>query len=171
MENLFPLFFIVIVLLSIIGKIKKRPRPPKATKATEPGWIQKLNAMLAEIQERLQQSPQGGASGPSAWERLLKGADLSGSQPDGQSETRDDVVVETVKPVLRPAGARPVAPERAPTTRRDKTAPIAAAPPTQVGPVAKGSIPTLPRSRADLRQAVIWSEILGPPVALKDKPL
>jgi hypothetical protein len=26
----------------------------------------------------------------------------------------------------------------------------------------------LPTSRSDLRQAVVWSEILGPPIALRD---
>ena len=167
MENLFPLIFIVIALISIIGQIKKRSKPPGAAKASQVGWMQKLNTMLAELQQRLQQPPQGGAPGPSPWERLLKGSGLPDSPPDVPAAIRDEV--QEVKSASRPARVRPVVPGRAPAAGRDKIPPVATAPPTLVASVAKGSATPLPRSRADLRKAVIWSEILGSPVALRDK--
>jgi hypothetical protein len=169
MENLFPLIFIVIALLSIIGKLKKRPRAPE-TKASEVGWIQKLNALLADVQQRLQQPPQDGASGQSPWERLLKGADLSGSQPDGPAARDVEPVADAVTGSPRPARNRPMAPVRATVAARmDKTAPVVTAVRTPAAAFAKGSVSSLRGRRADLRNAVVWSEILGPPVALKDK--
>jgi hypothetical protein len=170
MENLFPLIFIVIALISIINKTKKRPKPARDTKAPEAGWVQKLNAMLADIQQRLQQAPQGGASGPSPWERLLKGVEVPGSQPDAQAAAGDEPALEALKTATRPARILPVASERATAVRMDKTPPAATAFQTPAASLEKVSVRPVPGSRADLRKAVIWSEILGPPVALKDKP-
>lgn len=171
MENLFPLIFIVIALLSIINKLKKRSKPRRDAKAPEAGWIQKLNAVLADIQQRLQQSPQGGAPGPSPWERLLKGGDLPGSPSHVPAGARDELEVESVPSAPGPARIRPVAPERAPAARADKTPPVSSGLQAPAASSGKVSVTPAPGSRADLRKAVVWSEILGPPVALKDKPL
>ncbi len=170
MENLFPLIIIVIALLSIINKIKKRSKPARDAKAPEAGWIQKFNAILADIQQRLQQPPKGGAPGPSQWERLLKRSDLPSSQSDVQAAARDELVVEAVQTAPRSARIRPVAAERAPAARMDKTPPVSSARQAPAASIGKVSVTPAPGSRADLRKAVIWSEILGPPVALKDKP-
>jgi hypothetical protein len=46
---------------------------------------------------------------------------------------------------------------------------VAAEPPLVAIKARRTPIPSvLPTSRSDLRQAIVWSEILGPPIALRD---
>jgi len=166
MENIFTLIVIIIAVLSVFSKLKGKQK-------TQPGsaWVTKLRAFLTDTQKKIQQQSKDHTAGASGWDRLLDSGETFRSPSDADEAALDDQVLieaETQPPVKRMPPEAPV--------RIQQTSP---ADTTQLVPAAvqrrkalhagKRSHTFIAAGRADLRKAVIWSEILGPPMALRDR--
>jgi hypothetical protein len=81
----------------------------------------------------------------------------------------DDLVFEEAQTPAASEKMPPAAPVRAQTIRSDKTQGAPGVRRRKAVHAGQPSYTSMAVSRADLRKAVIWSEILGPPVALRDQ--
>jgi hypothetical protein len=165
MDNIITLIVIFIVLGSMIRKLKARQKAKQGATSKGANWITKLNAFLADIQRQIEQQSKGRSSGASGWDHLLDGGEPYRSQPDADEAALDDRVFEEVPTQPRPKKMPPAAPVRAQTSRSDKVPGVTRRRAVHAG---QPSCAPMAVSRAGLRQAVIWAEILGPPVALRD---
>ncbi len=166
MDNLFTLIIIIIAILSLIGKVKPRGRSPKMSKSkSKPSWLDKLNAFIEEVQQsQSSEAPEEESEiGASQWRTLMEKETASVSEHSRREHDLSDLELDEVP---KPSKARPAsnaARARAGLPKREPVVPDPpAVPEEQAGHLA------LPHSRADLRRAIVWSEIIGPPVALRD---
>lgn len=170
MDNIITLIVIFIVLGSMIRKLKARQKAKQGATSKGANWITKLNAFLADIQRQIEQQSKGRTSGASGWDHLLDGGEPYRSQPDADEAALDDRVFEEAQTQPHPKKMPPAAPVRAQAIRSDKTRVVVPGV-TRRKAVHAGqpSCGPMAVSRAGLRKAVIWAEILGPPVALRDQ--
>jgi hypothetical protein len=167
MENIVTLIVILIVLWSVISKRRAKKKARRGDAAPPGGsWIARLNTLLTDIQKRLQQQPKTSAGGTFDWRRLLDGEALR-SQSDADEAAPDEPVFEEMAPSAAPESTPPADPAVARVTRADRTQPVPDTPRREAYQRGKPSFASTAASRSDLRKAVIWSEILGPPVALR----
>jgi hypothetical protein len=169
MDNIVTLIVIFIVLGSMTRKFKARQKAKQGATPPDGGWLTKLKAALADIQRQIEQQSKGRTSGASGWDHLLDGGEPYSSQPDADEAALDDRVFEEGLTQPHPDKMPPAAPLRAPTFRSDKTRVVPGVTRRKAVHAGQPSCATMAVSRADLRQAVIWAEILGPPVALRDQ--
>ena len=168
MDDLFTLIIIIVTVLSVVGKLKTKPA---ATKKSPPkgiaGWLTKLNTYLEEMQ-RQAIPPQEEAEediGADRWRRLMENETASippaGDMGEdlGDLEFVEDPEPSRAKPASDAARARVGLPPRQPPAQAE-----APAEPLSVPEDRQILVPT---SRDQLRQAIVWAEIIGPPVALK----
>ncbi len=170
MDNIFTLIVIIIAVVSVVSKIKSKQKTKQG--ATPPGgggWIKKLNDFLADIQTKMEQQSKDRTTGASGWDQLLDGGEGFSSPSDADEAALDDLVFEEAETPPHTKKMPSAAPVRAQTTRSDKTQFVPGIPRRKAVHAGKPSYTSLATSRADLRKAVIWSEILGPPVALRDQ--
>jgi hypothetical protein len=165
MDDIIALIVVIITIVSAIVRIKAKQKPTAGAKPAMGGDLgTKLKAFFAEIQQRLEEQTPKGPSGTSRWDTLLN-ADKAKDPPVQSYElSLEDIELEEEK--------KPVAPAKKPPTRpaRVHHKPVEKRP---VGPRPEQCAPELlPANEtpcpAFLRRAVVWSEILGPPVALRD---
>jgi len=170
MDNIITLIVIFIVLGSITRKLKTRQKA-KQEGATPPdgGWLTKLKAALADILRQIEQQSKGRTNSVSGWDQLLRGGQPYSSQPDLDEAAPDALVFEEEQTQPHPKKMPPAAPGRDQTIRLDKTQVVPGAKRRKALHAGQPSSATMAVSRADLRKAVIWAEILGPPVALRDQ--
>lgn len=191
MEDLIPfLIFIIVGILSVVAKSKARKKKKQGQPPKKGGdLITRLNAFLTDVQKRLEAQSQAGTPGAqSGWEQLLGRPRPGAARPlPGKEESLDDLVLEETDIPPAPPGPKPirrhtmllVEPEKKPGRRladaprpaaRARQTPTAPAPAPQPEARATGSPPpaAAPKTRAGLRRAVVWSEIIGPPMALRD---
>lgn len=166
MDNIFTWIVIIIAILSAISEIRKKQRAKKGAKPKGRSWVKKLDAFLTDIQNRLEQQSKGSTDGASEWSRLRDGGEVGRSRSDADEEVFDELVFEEIEPPPRPK-EKPSA--RVRPTRSDETQSVPGAPQPKALDAGKPSYAAMAVSRAELRKAVIWSEILGPPVALRDQ--
>ena len=169
MDNIITLIVIFIVLGSMIRKLKARQKAKQGATSKGANWITKLNAFLADIQRQIEQQSKGRSSGASGWDHLLDGGEPYRSQPEADEAALDDRVFEEVPTPPHPKKMPPAAPVRAQTIRSDKTRAVPGVTRRRALHAGQPSCAPMAVSRAGLRQAVIWAEILGPPVALRDQ--
>jgi hypothetical protein len=160
MDNLFTLIAIIIVVVSVVRKIKAQQKSPSGATAPGGGWITKLNAFLADIQRKMEQQPSGRATGASGWDQLLDGGSQANSLEDLEFEEEEIPPSPPPMPIVTPS--------RAYKNRSDNQQIIPAGPRRSARCSEKQPLLRVARNRAALRKAVVWSEILGPPVALKN---
>jgi hypothetical protein len=169
MDIVITLIVIAIAVWSMVSRYKaQRKKQPSATPVTG-GWITTLKAFLVNIQRQIEQQSKNRTGDASGWDRFLDDSQTDSYSTDLNEAALDDRVLtkaQTQPPSKRVA---PVAPVRAQTSRSDKTQVDLGAPQRRALPAGKPSRAIMAASRAGLRQAVIWSEILGPPVALRDQ--
>ncbi len=166
MDNLFTLIIIIIAILSLFGKVKPKGRSPKAsTSKGKPSWLDKLNAFIEEVQQHQsrEEPVEDSDIGASQWRTLMEKETASIPQHSHRETDLSDLELVDVP---KPSKARPASNAARARAGLPKREPVAPEPPA-VDVVHETSL-TLPHSRADLRRAIVWSEILGPPVALKD---
>jgi len=168
MDNIVTLIVIFIVLGSIIRKFKAQQKAKQGATPPDGGWLTKLKAALADLQRQIEQQSKGRTSGASAWDHLLDGGEPHSSQPDADEAALDDRVFEEAQTQPHPKKMPPAAPVRAQTIRSDKTQGMPGVRRRKAVHAGQPSCAPMAVSRADLRKAVIWAEILGPPVALRD---
>lgn len=165
MENIFTLIVIIIAVLSVFSKLKVKQK-------TQPGgaWVTKLRAFLTDIQRKIEQQSKDRTAGASGWDRLLDSGETFRSPSDADEEALDDQVLveaKTQPPAKRMPPEAPVRIQQ--TSPSDTTQLVRAAQRRKALQTGKRSPTFMAAGRADLRKAVIWSEILGPPMALRDQ--
>lgn len=189
MEDFLPiLFFIIVGILTAVGKSKARKKKKQGSPPKKGGdLITRLNAFLTDVQKRMEaQSKAGPSTGQGGWEQVLGKIRPGATRPvPHEEESLDDLVLKEpvippapsepkpirrhtmllVEPEIKPGRPKAAAPRPAARVRKAPPAPM----PQPAAPAMAGPPPsTISRTRAGLRQAVIWSEIIGPPVALRD---
>jgi hypothetical protein len=144
------LIWIVLFLFYVVSIIIKRGRAAQKTSGKTapkklPEWKEKLNKFLSQVQ-----------------------------QAAGQEKPLEDpglILEELSFEEIEPAVEKPPAPKRKPLVPKRKPALVKAE--SKSPEPAFAAKKTRPNDLAfgiqDLRKAVIWSEILAPPLALRDK--
>jgi len=170
MENMFTPILIFIVLWSIFRKLKAQQKAKSGATSKGGNWITRLNDFLADIQRKIEQQSKDRTTGASGWDQFLDDGEEFGSPSDVDEAALDDLVFEEAQAQPHLKKMAPVAHVRAQTIRSDKTQVVPGGV-TRRKAVHAGQPSCAPMavSRADLRKAVIWAEILGPPVALRDQ--
>jgi hypothetical protein len=161
MDNLFTLIAIVIVVVSVVRKIKAKQKSSAGAAAPAGGWVTKLHAFFADIQRQIEQKSSVGPADASAWRQLMEG--------DSQADSLEDLDLEEEETPPAPKKMPPVSPGRVQKIRSDQKQTIPGAPQRSALGFEKRAPLKVARNRAELRKAVIWSEIFGPPVSLKDQ--
>ena len=167
MEDLITiLLFIGITVFTIIRKVSSKQKPGKKGKPTAPpkqGTLTfKINEFIAKVQERIEAETGQEPSSSAQWRELMDDGMVSLQEP----ETLEDLVIEeVVEPPTQPKRST----TRIPSTPRRKKSPVELPPvPISASQAALQANQLLPRTPSDLRKAVVWAEIIGPPVALRD---
>lgn len=167
MENFIPIIFVLIFIFSILSRKKARKDARTGGKPAPTGSLaQRLNAFLTDVQKRIEQEAAAAKGTPdvSGWSQLVD---------DDEEESLEGLVLEADERVVMP----PPAPKPSPPPKRREQSRIrrvqdVAAPPRQKPEPAPAAKTVQRRSRgfdrAALRRAIVWSEIIGPPVALRE---
>ena len=148
---------VIIFLVYMVFIILKKTRA--ASKSEErgggrsrPGLQGKLDKFLSRIKAEIEAANPKGSNEETGWEKFLPQEEDVKTVRDASPPERIEPVIEK-KPVLKvkPAPARPASKSIKPVVDGKKT------------------LPGLEYGIRDLRKAVIWSEILAPPLALRDE--
>lgn len=169
MENIVTLILIFIALWLISRKFIAQQKTKQGAASKGGNWITRLNAFLADIQRKIEQQSKDRTTGASGWDQFLDDGEEFGSPSDADEAALDDLVFEEAQTPLHPKKMPPAAPVRAQTIRSDKTQVVPGVTRRKAVHAGQPSCAPMAVSRADLRKAVIWAEILGPPVALRDQ--
>jgi hypothetical protein len=181
MDDIIKFIVIVIAILSLVGKFKakqhktKRPKPQKTG-----GWITKLNAYLEEIQKSVEQQadpskapeqddPEQDDMDAAAWRALMEKDTAAISAKHSADDELGDLELELVEEPEQPKTKK--VPEAIKVRQDAPTEPQLVPDALQTALVRppKRRRFKLPANPTDLRTAVIWSEIIGSPVALRDQ--
>jgi hypothetical protein len=168
--DLFFLFiFLAIILVNIYKKMKRPARAPEAEKPKpKSSWRELLEDALKQLEEKVPQeaAPEAGefpASRQTGWEAIVskeKTATLKRAEPPKP-------VMETLS-VERPEGLVTVEAAEQPMAWEDRHPPEMDGADIPVpGLAVKGGRPES-HSLRELRHAVVWSEILSPPLGIRD---
>lgn len=170
MEDLIMLivFLIIFTGSAIFSKLKAKLRKQQQASPSAGGWTAKFIELINAIARQIEQQGADRNTGASGRDQVLGGGGTFNSTADAYEETADDwMEEEDSQPFLK--RRQPAPPVRAHTSQTDITQCVPDAARRQALQVCKSSRTFTAPSRADLRNAVIWSEILGPPVALRDE--
>jgi len=154
-ENLiWILIFLVFIVSVILKKARAGSKDGKAGAAkSQSGWRAKLDKYLAQIKQEMEASKKEGSDADTVWEELMQ------YEEDPPEPARKETSFESREPVTE-------------KTRSLKIEPVikkVAAESTIPAPYAKEAQPNyFSFGIQDLRKAVVWSEILAPPLALRD---
>jgi hypothetical protein len=134
------IIFLVFVMSIIIKKMRAASKTSeKGTVKRLPGWKEKLNKFMSQVQQMAREGDTLKDSGPNLWKEL---------SPESIEEAKEKPPLPKIKPALVKADAKSIEP-------------------------AVSGKEVLPKDLEfgiqDLRKAVIWSEILAPPLALRDE--
>ncbi len=171
MEDLFVLIVFVIIVTgsAILNKLKAKLKKQQVATPQAGGLIVKLNALINAIARQIEQQGADRNTGDSDRDQILDGGETFSLTSDADEQPVDDWMVEEEVPQPRLKRRSPASPVRAHTIESDRTQFVPDTPRRQAMHAGKSSCTFMAASRADLRNAVIWSEILGPPVALRDE--
>ena len=167
MDDIFTLIVVIIAIVSAVGKIKAKQKSAEGARPAKPGELAtKLKAFFAEIQRSFDIQTSKGASGASRWGRLMQRDNIGISSGQQYDISLEDLELEGEDAPAEPKAKPPQRSTRFETKPSEKQPAIR--PPDLSVPQPVPAITA--RDRAFLRKAVVWSEILGPPVALRDFP-
>ncbi len=162
--------FFIIVIISNIGIQVKKARPKSADGGTpdkKPGWKGALEIILEEARKQMENQAKQESSGvpasrPSGWEGIL-------STPAPDAVPLEDMA--------RPETIKPEAPKPEKSQKTLRQAPVVEEPVIdrplflarkEDEAVAAGHEMPQKFSREALRSAVVWAEILAPPLGLRN---
>ncbi len=153
------LIWIIIPLIYVVSVILKRARADskageKGIVKKPPGWKEKLNQFLSQMKQEIEATKQEGLNQETGWEEILpqEDDDLEPVRKEISPERTEQVLEITPSPKIKPARVKAVAES------------------IEQGVSGKAiSHRDLAYGVQDLRKAVIWSEILAPPLALRDE--
>ena len=147
------IFFLVFIVFIFLKKTQAASKSEERGGAgSRPGLQGKLDKFLSRIKAEIEAANPKGSTEETGWEKFLPQEEDVITVRDESSPERIEPVIEK-KPVLKtkPAPAGPVSKSMKPVVDGKKALP--------------GSEYGIP----DLRKAVVWSEILAPPLALRDE--
>ena len=146
------LILIIIILVYVVSVILKRVRAAskagaKGTAKRRPEWKEKLDKYMTRVRQELEIAGQEDSGEESGWAEVLPRED---DQPEHAMQGTEAMVIspQPARKAVRSAVAERIKP------------PVSA---KEVRPES------LAYGIQDLRKAVIWSEILAPPLALRGK--
>jgi hypothetical protein len=175
MEELIPfILFVIIGILSAIGKVKKDKKKRKSPKTRgRQGLAVRIHAWLTDLQKRIEAQSKKAPKGTFDWKQLMEGSQLEPTDTIPHGDVLEEIDLDTVKetpsPLPRVTPNKPSPPPHMPIQPSEKPDLMAVdIPQMTVKAKRKTILSVLPTSPSDLRQAVVWSEILGPPIALRD---
>ena len=157
-------FFVLPQMMKMVmGRQKKNP-PASEEKEKKPGVVEKIFLRVQEYIEEIEaaakkEAPSGG-EGTDFWEAIH---DESARGEEYETDRADDTLTQMEAPLTEPG---PVPPQRAappdlrPEIRKKKQ--------SRCRQTTKRGYGLGGGRRTPLQNAVIWSEILGPPRAMKD---
>jgi len=158
------LVYVASVIIKKMGAASKTGEERAAKK--RPEWKEKLNKFMSQIKQEIEATKQEDLKKDTGWERFLPRED------DELELAMEDVTLEDLEPIRKETP-----PER--VVRVLEKTPSPKIKPAPVKVVAESIEPAVsekeirPKCLAygvqDLRRAVIWSEILAPPLALRDE--
>ncbi len=159
MENIITLIIIVITVISVINQIKTKTQP----KVKKAGLITRLNNYLTDLQRQLEQQTRSRSTNEFEWDQLIEEEELVHPREDS---LEDLVLLEEKEPPPPPTPAR-----RKTDRPHQRQLHVKARPKIKDQPrrrSMRSGFSKTARHRARLRQAIVWSEILGKPVGLRD---
>jgi hypothetical protein len=168
MDYFIPLIVIAIVIWSTVSKYKAQRKKQPGAAPLAGGWVSKLKTFLADVQRQIEEQAKHRTRDASEWDRLQDDSQTYRSAPDADEAVPGDRVLSEAHTQPAPQKITPVAPVRVQTSRSDQAQVAPGALRRRALPADKPSRAFVAASRADLRNALIWSEILGPPIALRD---
>jgi hypothetical protein len=158
---LIAIFVIITMVIQAVKSMQKKKPGTAPEKASKKSWfplLQKFKDQLREYAEEL--------------ERQARQARQQQEPPDEtfwneltEQELEDDEAAAAAADSRPPEPRRPY-PEETREKRGKKTEPVTPMPES----VGVWKTPSWVREHPDLRQAVVWAEIIGKPVALKKDP-
>ena len=154
-ENLIWVLLFLIYIGSVIWKKTRAGSKDGKAGATKSrsGWKAKLDKYLARIKQEMEASKKEGSNADTVWEELMQ------SEEDALEPARKETSPVTRESVI----------EKAPSPKTNPVFEKVAAESTIPAPYAKEAQPNyFSFGIQDLRKAVVWSEILAPPLALRD---
>ncbi len=172
-ENIIPVIIFIIFVVSQVFKVltAKKPGPAAQKKAKKPGLKDLFGDIASQIKQEIEAAntraeaesrPQPPPpSRPSGWDQLMP--QKSESSPEHTPKTPPVKPVRVVQKEKRAKKQPPISESKTiDTKRKEKPAP---AQPT----VTQKSLPKKHSGSVhqNLRNAIIWSEILAPPLALR----
>ena len=192
------IFFLVVILIITTNIIKARkkldrkkpsspPKPesetgPRTEKKTGRGWKQNIQDLLTELQkemnppDRQKEKPGPPSRRSTGWEDLLPGKPAPETVADESEKMRhfpEKTTPETARPsqpgrrqtLIESRSRQGQTPEaRIGETQRRPPAPAL----DQVAGESLTGARAFRYARKELRRAVIWYEVLGPPMSLRD---
>ena len=161
------IIFLVYVASVIIKKVSAASKTGEERPAKKrPEWKEKLSKFMSQVKQEIEATKQEDLKKESGWERFLPRED------DELELAMEDVTLEDLEPIRKETP-----PERVVQVLKKTPSPKIKPAPVKV--VAESIEPAVsekeirPKGLAygvqDLRRAVIWSEILAPPLALRDE--
>jgi len=163
-DNLIVLIIVLIIIAAQLRKLARSGRKPGQQKQSG------LKGQLGEIWTRLQrelEAAKAKSAPPSGWEQFMP-------QPSDQPEDLDftEDLSEPSHPRPAPSETAQVLDATEPISLADETSGVLAQniktpPSVDRGPLTSSRSSTF--DSADLEKAVVWSEIIGPPLALRNR--
>ena len=172
--------FLIYFASAILKKIRRASKPKEQTTAKmHSGWKEKLTRFQSQVQDKFggflnqiqleeESAKQKDSQKETGWEKFLPPKDDEPEPAAKITEMTDQDVEPMRQEVIFQRKAQPV-----------KTAPAFKPKPSVVKDVIEKKEPADPEKEIlekglaygiqDLRRAVIWSEILAPPLALRDE--
>jgi hypothetical protein len=180
-DFLFLIVFILIIAANIAKQLKKTPKPTGRQAApVKTGWRKALDDVLKEIREQMEKGVEPVAGKPTrgrlSWEDIILPESENKEFPVKETEPQKTV---KARPMPTPIDAdvvemRTLAPEKKTSAMRMEEILLkktrSGVMSTAAGQPDMGMMPE-PEGRwsvEDLRNAMIWHEILAPPLGLRD---
>ena len=154
-ENLiWILIFLVFIVSVILKKARAGSKDGKVgTDKSQTGWKAKLDKYLSRIKQEMEASKKGGPGADTVWEELMQ------TEEDTMEPALNETFPESIAPEIKKAESA----KREPVVRE-----VAAESTVSAADTKRAGFNDLSFEIQNLRKAVVWSEILAPPLALRE---
>jgi len=161
----FFLFLIVVIIVATVLR-KVAGKASRDGSGKIPAWKQKLDQAFAEIRKEMEARPTASPEKGTVWQELMGEA----SETETETEAFEDLDLGPLpEPEAAPRRSRIETMAPPPTVRADSR--------KETLKVREAAVPARPRRRrrrfsarrTSLQEAVVWSEILAPALALREE--
>jgi hypothetical protein len=169
------LFVFLAAAAGVLYSVSKALTGRRTGKGAVSDWKQKLKGALEQIRREMEQRRPGDEK-QTGWEILMPDEEPEGAAPTAPAPPPAGDAPPPSPPPSRPGAERGAAARSTPPTRRERLGegpPVPEAAPARNIQPAEAGLPEPGYGRpgpADLRRAVIWSEILAPPMSMREPP-